>query len=38
MHFQLEMPENGTNNLFRYKQRTNKVRLMFLDVNVFTES
>ena len=32
------MPENGRHKFFRYKQTTNKVQLMFSDVNVFTES
>ena len=31
------MQENGRKNIFRYKQTTNKVPLMFLDVKVLTE-
>ena len=32
MHFQVKMPENGRKNIFREKETTNKVPLMFLDV------
>ena len=38
MHFEHKMPENGRNNIFRDKQATNKVPLMFLDIKVLTES
>ena len=31
------MPENGRRKIFRDKQRTSKVPLMFLDVKVVTE-
>ena len=31
------MPENGRKNVFREKQTTKKVPLMFLDVKVLTE-
>ena len=37
MHFQVKMPENGKKNIFREKQTTNKMPLMFLDVNVLRE-
>ena len=37
MYFQVKMPENGRNNIFRDKQTTNKVPLMFLDVKVLAE-
>ena len=37
MQFQLKMPENGRKHLFRYKQTTNKVPLMFFDVKMLTE-
>ena len=32
MYLQLKMQENGTENIFRDKQITNKVALNFLDV------
>ena len=35
--FKLKYQNNGGNNIFREKQRTNKVPLMFLDVKVLTE-
>ena len=35
--FKLKYQNNGRNNIFREKQRTNKVSLMFLDVKVLTE-
>ena len=38
MHFQLRMPENGTEKIFRDKKRTNNVPLMILDVKVLTET
>ena len=38
MHFKVKMPENGGKNIFKDKQATNKVLLMFLDANVLTES
>ena len=31
------MPENGSKNIFREKQRNKKVSLMFFDVKVLTE-
>ena len=37
MYFQVESPENGTKNIFRDKQTTKKVPLMFLDVKVVKE-
>ena len=37
MHFQIKMRENGRKNMFREKQTTNKLPLMFLDVKVLTE-
>ena len=37
MHFQVENPENGRENIFRDKQTTKKVPLIFLNVKVFTE-
>ena len=37
MHFKVKMPENDRKNIFRDKQTTNKVPLMFLDVRVLTE-
>ena len=37
MHFQVKMPENGRNKIFREKQATNKVPLMLLDAKVLTE-
>ena len=38
MHFEVKMPENDRKNIFRDKQTTNKVPLMFLDVRVLTEN
>ena len=35
--FKLKYQNNGRNNIFREKQRTIKVPLMFLDVKVLTE-
>ena len=37
MYFQVEIPESGTKNIFRDKQTTKKVPLMFLDVKVVKE-
>ena len=37
MFFQVEMRESGGKNIFRDKQPTSKVTLMFLDVKVLTE-
>ena len=37
MQFEHKMPENATKNIFREKQTTNKVPLMFLDVKVLME-
>ena len=37
MYFQVKMPGKGRKNIFRDKQTTNKVPLMFLDVKVLTE-
>ena len=37
MHFLVEMAENGRKNLFRDKEKINKVVLIFLDVKVITE-
>ena len=37
MHLQVKMPGNGGRNIFRDKQTTNKIALMFLDVKVLTE-
>ena len=37
MDFQVKMPENGWNNIFRDKQTTKNVPLKFLDVKVVTE-
>ena len=37
MHFQVKMPENGRKNIFRDKERRNKVALMFLGAKVLTE-
>ena len=37
MHFQVKMRENGRKNIFKEKQTTNKVPLMFLNANVVTE-
>ena len=37
MHFQFKIPENGRKNIFRDKETTNMVPLMFLDVKVLTE-
>ena len=38
MYFEVEIPENGTKNMFRDKETTKKVPLMFLDVKLVTES
>ena len=38
MHFQVRMPGNGRKKIFRDKQATKKVPLMFLDVKILTES
>ena len=37
MYLQAKMPENGRRNVFRDKQTTNKVPMMFLDSNVLTQ-
>ena len=36
MYLQVKIPENGRKNVFRDKQTTNKVAVMFLDVKVLT--
>ena len=36
-YFQVKIPENGRKNIFRDKQPTNKVKLIFFDVKVLTE-
>lgn len=38
MYFQFKTAENGTNKIFREKQRTKKVPFMFLHVKVTTDS
>ena len=37
MHFQVKMPRNGEENIFRDTQTTNKVPLILLDVKVLSE-
>ena len=37
MNFQVKMPENVNSNIFRDKQTTHKILLMFLDVKMLTE-
>ena len=37
MNFEVKMPQNGRKNIFRDKQTTKKVPLIFLDVQVVTE-
>ena len=37
MHFQVKMSESGGTYIFRDKERTNKVPLMFLGLNMLTE-
>ena len=37
MHLQFKMLENGGNHIFRDKQTTNKVPVIFLDVKILTE-
>ena len=37
MYFQVESPENGTKNIFKDKQTTKKVPLMFSDVKFVLE-
>ena len=37
MHFQVKIPENGRENIFRDKQTRNKVPLIFPDPKVLTE-
>ena len=37
MNLQVKMPENNRKEIFRDKQTTNKVLLMFLDVKMLTE-
>ena len=34
MHFQLNMPDNGRKNIFKDRQTTKKVPVIFLDVKV----
>ena len=36
MYLQVKIPENGRKNVFRDKQTTNKVSVVFLDVKVLT--
>ena len=38
MHFQVKMPDNCRENIFRDKQTTNKLPLMFLDIKVLSET
>ena len=37
IHFQVNMADNGRNNIFKDKQTTNQVPLMFLDVKVLSQ-
>ena len=37
MHFQVKPPEQGREKIFKDKQTTSKVTLMFLDAKVITE-
>ena len=37
MYFIVQIPQNGTKKIFRDKQTTNKIPLMFLDVKVLME-
>ena len=37
MHFQINMSEKGGHHIFRDKQETNKVLLMFLGLKVVSE-
>ena len=37
LDFQVKMQENGRKNIFRDKQRRNKVLMMFLDIKVLRE-
>ena len=37
MLFDVKIAKNGRNNIFRVKQTTNKVPLMFLDLKFFME-
>ena len=37
MNFEVKMPQNGRKNIFRDKQTTKKVPLIFLDVQVVTQ-
>ena len=37
IHFRVQNPRNINKNIFREKQATNKIQLMFLDVKVLTE-
>ena len=37
MNFQIKMPENGRKNIFREKETTNKVPLVFLVFKVLAE-
>ena len=38
MHFQIRMRQNLKKNIFRDKQSTNKVPMIFLNVKVLTET
>ena len=37
MNFQSKIPENGTKNLFKGKQRTENVPLIFVDANMLSD-
>ena len=37
MYLQVKMPQNHRKNIFKDKQTTNKVPVIFLDVKVLTE-
>ena len=37
MHLEVKIPQNGRNKVFRGKQTTSKVPLVFLDVKKFKE-
>ena len=37
MFFEVKKPENGSNNIYRDEQTTNRVSLMLLDAKVLTE-
>ena len=38
MYIQVQMPQNGTENIFRDNRKTKKVTLMLLDVKVLRQS